>query len=491
MKKTLSLTLAIALLGGGYIASTWYTGKKIEGLIGRQYQLVEALPYAKMVKRDFRRGLFNSEETVTFELFNNMLEAVAKAQTAKGQAVTTPENFKVTVRTRIQNGPFPNFSRLAAAVGESELILSDSTKEKVKQVFGDQKPITCQTVFHFDGSFSSTIKSPAVSVTLPPEPQGTGSTFLWDGFEAQIDSAPNMQHYTMNGRVPKIEIKGDDRDVHMLMSNLRFQADQKRMYQNEPLLFSGSQLFSIDELQINNANDTQPPVTLKQLQYRIDMPFNGDFVDLAFKLGIAEAQATSKQFGPAHFDFTFKHLHARTVADMYHNMLEMYAKPMDLTGQPDAARAQILSPLLEHAKVLLKHNPEFIIDRISFAGPAGETRLTANVKLNEAAPDDLNNPVMLLPKLEAAADAAVPEEMLYGLIGSSAGKLAEAGSSSPEDKIKQFRAQIAQFSEQGYITKENKQLKIHAEFKNGQFRLNGKPFPPAAVSPESTPTEDM
>ncbi len=483
MKKTVGLILTVAFLGGIYTGAAWFMGKKIEKVIGQQYILVEALPHAKIVKRDYQRGLFHSEETVTFEFFGEMLQALARAQAANGQPVTVPDHFKVTVHTRIQNGPLAGFSRLAAATGESELILPDSAKEKLAEVFGDNQPISCQTVFHFDGGFTSTIKGRRGSVNLPPDPDGTAASFLWDGFAVQVDSSPGMGQYTMHGRMPKLVIK-DSSDTEVHLSDLRFHADQKRIFQDEPFLYSGSQLFSIDEIRVSKANGTQPPVIMKQLEYRLDIPFSDNYLDVAAKMGIKEVQAAHQKIGPTHFDFTFKHLHARTVADMYHSMLQMYANPAAFTGKPATARARMLGPLLDHLKALLEHQPEFIIDRISFAGPEGETRLAAKVRLNKATADELHDTGVLLTKLEAAGDAAIPEAMLVGMVG--ARQQAGADPSPKAAQTEQIRKQIAQLREQGYITNENQLIRMHAEFKQGKLRLNGRLFPPAA--PGAGPT---
>lgn len=480
MKKTIGLLLAVAfLLGGIYLGATWFMGKNIENVIGQQYKMVQSLPYAKMVKREYRRGLFTSEEKVTFEFFGEMMQALAKAQAAHGQQVTTPENFKVTIHTRIHNGPFPGFATLAAATGDSELILPDSTKEKVARVFGNQLPISCHTVFHFNGSFTSTFKSPVTSVTLPPDPQGTIATFLWNGFEAQVDSAPDMQQYTMHGQIPKMEIK-ENKDTEVLLSDIRFQADQKRIFQDEPLLYSGSQLFSIGQVHVSKPAGPQPPVTLKQLKYRIDTPLDGDYIDVAAKIGIEEMQAANQKFGPTHFDFTFKHLHARTVANMYHSILQVYANPDDMAGHPNEVGARLFTPLLQHAKALLAHKPELIIDRVSFAGQTGETHLTAKFGLPNATVDDLDYPAMLLTKLEAAGDATIPEATLLSMAGGKSGS--KTGTAAGQrDRAEQIRAQVTQFKEQGYLTMENQLIKIHAEYNEGQLKLNGKPFPPSTT----------
>ncbi|MEW6220725.1 MAG: YdgA family protein [Thermodesulfobacteriota bacterium] len=477
MRTALGMMLGAALLGGLYTGSTWFMGREIEKVIGQQYSLVATLPYLTIVQRDYRRGVFCSQETATIELFGDTMRALASTQAVSGSAVAVPERLAVTIHTRIQHGPFPGLSRLAAAVGDSDVTVPDLPQE-MRQAFGDKKPVASQTVFRFDGGFSAFVHSPRAAVTLPPAPTGTAVSLLWEGFEGQIDAAPNLQQYTATGRTPRIELK-EGNETRMLFSDLRFEADQKRVYEDEPFFYSGSQLFSIEEIRVENAAAARPAVTLKQLRYGVEMPDSGDILDIAGRMGVEEICVADQKWGPAHFDLAFRHLHARTMADLYHTMLAMVPQAMEVAGPSPAGAAQVFAALLEPVRTLLAHQPELVIDRLAVVGPAGEARLAARVRLPGVTPEDLDEPAMLLAKLEAAGDAAVPEALLFGMADRGAGAENAAG-----QQQEQVRAQLAVFSEQGYITWEGGMIKVQAELKAGRLKLNGQPFPPAAPGPE-------
>jgi hypothetical protein len=67
------LFAAVLQLVLAYPASAWYLGREVELAIDEPYKQVESGPYIKSVKREYRRGVFSSKETVSFELFGDML----------------------------------------------------------------------------------------------------------------------------------------------------------------------------------------------------------------------------------------------------------------------------------------------------------------------------------------------------------------------------------------------------------------------------------
>jgi uncharacterized protein YdgA (DUF945 family) len=179
--------------------------------------------------------------------------------------------------------------------------------------------------------------------------------------------------------MPKVGMK-DRAGGHMLMSDIKMSADQKRLFADEPLLFGGTQRFEIAQMQITvpnreeegttgtNQSDKTPsqPVVLKNVTYIVDAPFDGaEFMDVSGSMGAASLVIGQQEYGPAHYDVSMKHLHARTVAKLYRAVLQMYANPSALKQDPSAA----MTAMVESGKALLLHGPELSIDRISFTSP--------------------------------------------------------------------------------------------------------------------------
>ncbi len=493
MKKVIGIVVALLLLA--YPAATWWTGKQVEAHMAEQYKLVEQVPFVKIVKRDFQRGFSSSTETVTFEVFGEMFRSLEKLQNdaaagadAPAPGAPAPKPLQFTVRSQIKHGPFAG-GKFAAAVAESELVFDDKTKQELAKVFGDKKPLTTRTVFNFGGGGSAVVESPAIAHTFEGNDAGT---LTWGGIKADMEFSRGMHSYTMRGAAPKLEVK-DNKGVHMVMSDIQFSGDQKRVFEDEPMLYGGTQNFKIAQIEFSGmpapsggmdagqdaAADAAPkppakPVLIKNVTYDISVPVAAEFLDIVAKMGAASVLVDKQDYGPVHYDLSFKHLHARTAAKLYRSMMKMYSDPAAMTQNPDPTR--MLAPLAEPAMELLKHNPEFMIDRISFKSPQGEARVSGHVKLKDAKPEDLANPMMMLAKLDAGADLELPEAMLA--------EMGAAKAQSEEEKQMQrqmFAAQLEGLTGEGYVTREGGLLKAKVAFTNGQLTVNGKPFNPMAL----------
>lgn len=485
MKKP-ALIAAIALpIVLAYPAAAWVLGKQVETALGEQYKQIESVPYIKVIDRQYDRGVFASSEVVTFEVLGDMFRSLEKAH--KEAAADDPEAAKATpaplqplrftVRTQIKHGPAPGMSAIAAATADSELVLDGPVQQELAKLIGDKKPLTAHTVYRFDGGGNSVVASPAIAASFPGEAPNTVSRFSWEGFTANVDFTRNLQSYTMTGESPKLEVL-DAKGVAMVMSGLKFSGEQKRIFDDEPLLYSGSQRFTLAQMSITDKNGKAGPVLFKQVAYEVALPVNGEFIDMVAKMGAESVQIGEQNYGPAHYDFSLKHLHARTTAKLYRAMMKMYSDPVALA---DPAKA--FAPLAEPGLELLRHNPEFRIDRLSFKTAQGEAAGSASAKLKDVKPEDLANPMMLLAKLEASADIALPESLLASTSGGAmhAGEDEEPDPETTAMHKQMLEQQLAGFAEQGYITRDGGLVRSKIEFRDGQLTVNGKPFNPMAM----------
>lgn len=487
-----------------YPVSSWVLGKQVETALAEQYKQLESIPYVKVINRQYERGLFSSTEVVTFEIFGDMFRSIGKAQkeAAKGEAAegeaavspaagkpTTPplEPLRFTVRSQIKHGPAPGLAAVAAASADSELVLDGKMQQELSKLLGDKKPLTAHTVYRFDGGGKTDVASPAFAADIPSENSEKASRLSWQGFTATVDFSKNMQSYSMTGEAPMLEIL-DGKAIEMVMTNLKFTGEQKRIFDDEPLLYSGTQRFTLAEIKVSDKNSEQAPAVLKQVAYDIALPVNGEFVDLVAKMGAESMQIGGQNYGPAHYDFSVKRLHARTIAKLYRAMLNMYSDPAFLTGTGEPHRA--LAPLAEPALELLKHNPELRIDRLSFKTAQGEASVAASARLKDAKAEDFANPMSLLAKLEASADLALPERLLGDMSAGAMQRGGQEAQSTPEMaamKQQMLEQQLASFAQQGYITRTDGVVKSKIEFRNNKLAINGKPFDPLAMAGAAAP----
>lgn len=459
--KKLALAALIAVPAAAYPLATWMAGKTVEENLAAQYRQLETNPYLKVVKRDYQRGFYRSTETVTFELFGNLA-----AGQEEGEAI---EPLRLTLRTDILHGPLPGLDTFAAATSETELVLDEAVLARFSELTGGKKPLAVHSVYRFDGSGHAVVSSPAFSVTVPAGEERPGGKLAWEGMRFEVESDRDMSYYTLAGGAPGLRFEGEDGSA-VVMRDLKVEADQTRPFADVPMFYTGPTKMSIAEVSVREVGEGADMVRLGRMSFEGLTPMQGDYIDLLSRIGIEQVDVAGDNYGPVHYDVSLKHLHARSTASIYAAFMKMAAQPQaeDMVEQ---LKADMSGPVME----LMHHNPEFSLDRISFMTPQGESRLSASVRLDGAQQEDFANPLMLLAKLDAKAEARLPEAlvMMAAILDESA-TLVQG---------------MAALEKEGYIRSEGDMLSIDARFAQGQLSLNGKPFDPmafpATMSPEA------
>ncbi len=498
MKKLAILGLLIAAAGAGYAGSSWYFGKQVEATLADQYgRLLETTPYIQIVQRDYQRGVFDSEETLTLELFKQIFDAMA--QQSSDPSMKEMEPLRMTIHTRIQHGPFPGMQTFAMAIVDSELVVPTSLKEDVSKLLGNQSPFSQHTTLLFDGSGYASFSSPKVDVTLPADESGNTLTLNWEGLQGDLNFSADMQHINMSAQAPQFKLAGNEIEIHL--NDIRLEGDQERIFDDIALLFSGSQRMSVGEIAVTTPDNNDKPFVVKQLTYDIDLPSQGEYVDLVERLGVESVLVGKDAIGPFHFDYSLKHLHARSIAEISQAFMKMYTDPAFFSGDEEALVQQFMPVLAEHGVTILNNTPEFHLDRVSFANAQGESSFMGRVKLTQFDMEAMmQNPFLLLASLEASGEISLTEAMIMELLNNPPGaeQMAMADGLSPEELQMQtqqaaeaFQQQVAMLAEQGYVIREGGLLKSNVEFKQGQLLVNGKPFMPMADAGEMEMSPEM
>ena len=480
MKKAAALAV-IALPLIAYTGGAWYLGQRIQNSHDSQAKQVEGIPNVKLLKRDYQRGLFSSTETVTIELMGD----TARALQAAGEEETM-EPIRLTVRTDIRHGPWLGGAEFDAGVAQSELVLEGEALEMVRKVFGDRKPLDLRTVYHFAGGGRSELSSPAFVFDVPAEDDDEALRVSWDGITARVDFEEGMARYTMSGSAPKLELT-DAKGTHIVLSGLGLTGEQTRLFDDDPLLYSGLQRFTVDAITVDDRSGALPKIALGKLVYEADVPRDGDFIDMIARIGAEKVDVAGTAYGPAHYDFSMRHLHARTASRLYRSFMTMSADPA-LIANPEAMQAQ-MGQLMGPAIELLGHAPVVAIDRLSVNTPHGPASMNVKVSLPAITPDELANPLGLIGKVDATGAVSLPEALVRSLMveRSKAGLLAVVGDEADPDELAamadaQFEQTLQPLTGQGYVTRADGQLSAKIAFSKGQLTVNGLPFNPAALA---------
>jgi len=473
--KKLVLAGSVVSVVVAYVASAWLLGGQVESALNERYASAERLPNVKIVKREYHRGLLVSHDTVTVELFGDALRELEEARKASGgkspAAANQPsEPLRLTVVSEIFHGPFAGFSEGAAAVVDSDVRFDERLAGEIAKLFGDRKPLTVHTAYRFDGSASSAVSSPGFVTTLAGSEAGAPNKLSWDGIRIDFGFESAAKRYTARGDAPKLEI-GDDKGSRVTLSGLHFEGEQQRVFDDEPLLFSGTQKLTIERIEGNFEATPDSPgklgtsLLLEKVAYDIGLVPDGEFLDLVWKTGAEVAQVDGRDYAPARLEMSLKHLHARTVAKLNRSILDSYSNATPAAQRPTAPAldARVVATAME----LLVYDPQLGLDRISFMSPDGEARCSLSVKLKNAKVEDFASPALLVPRLDASAELAIPVAPLLAASG---------------ERADQVQAILSALVQQGYVSHEGGLLRSRIVARGGQITFNGKALDPAAMA---------
>ena len=323
----------------------------------------------------------------------------------------------------------------------------------------------------WSGGGTTTVNSPAANVSL----QQGATTLDWRGLQGKVDFTKDMASYRADVSSAGLEIVGGPKKETMKIGAMQIQSDKKRLG-DSAFLYAGKDNGTIKEMSFSSTADPSKAFALKDISYVGDMSEASGFVNMIAKMGAKNFAIGAETYGAAHYDFSIKHLHAATLEKLIKSFGEFYSGKHKT---PEEIMAASMAPWKNYGPEMLKHNPEFIIDRISFTTPEGEALLKANIKIPGATAEDVANPMTLIPKIDASADFALPEALVA--------KLAGAGKQTDEEKAaaaEMMQQQLQSAEQQGYIIRADKMIKTHFEWKNGKGMVNGKPLQMPGAPPQ-------
>jgi uncharacterized protein YdgA (DUF945 family) len=512
MKKLVVVVVLLVLILG---VAPWGVGKIAEGRVNKGLdKIVAEAPYLTIVERKWTGGWFRSEQEVTFELFGGWLNALtADATTATDDAAdarfvrvadeTVPEpmpevapgetpaeeappegapaermkfpaQFRVTVKNEIMHGPVLWTSGIGLAEVRTKIAVNDEIRKMLIETFGTDEPVRFKTRVGLFGGGTTTIYGDGR--TVKPKQGGEVS---WEDFELSTSYSGDLDDIDVKGRQPRIEMKDAANGSHMILRGIKVGGSNERLVGD---LYDTDIEFTLDELSGTGAD--KKPFSVDGIHYVIDTDKKGDVVNIGAKLGSGaitspDIEKLGVQFKEVHYDFSFRKLHADTLAKMMTKMKEVYSKPLDTSNKEEVNKA-IFGPLKEDAIALFKYDPELGIDRVGIVTSEGEGVIKGVIKFVGVVAEDFENPMALIPKLDVELNAEVPQKLI--------------------EKFPNGATMAGAAVDGGYMKREGDKLVCKLTFKNGELLVNGKPQaipglggppPGGAMAPEEMPSEEM
>jgi uncharacterized protein YdgA (DUF945 family) len=515
MKKIVIVVLVMFVL---LVAAPWGIGRLAEKRVNAGLdKFVEQAPYLTVVERRWTGGWFRSEQQVTFEVFGGWLDAMnpknvlgaaahaeanaisdaeralvadpaqqelerrrqsavpgseadvesegpeATAPPEAGGAPQPPKPMRFTVRNEILHGPVLWPASLGLARVNSRLLLSDEVRQKLMEIFGTDEPVRISSRVGFFGGGSTRFFGDGRKLEFEQD----GGMLAYDDFDLALGYSGDFDEVEMDGSWPRVEYADRESGERLVVSGMSLEGESERILGD---VYDTDAGFEIDELRFTGADKNETVVD--DVRYEIDTEHDAGFIDLSAKFGSGKVRNPAFEemqldIREIHYDFTARHLHVETLQKLIGAVKESHARPVATAAD---AQAAVLSPMQEHGIALLRHEPQFVIDRIALATAEGEGVIKGVVRLAGVTEADLAAGAMaLVGKITADVNIEVAQKLLEKLPNGATG----AGMAV----------------DQGFARREGDKLVSRIEFSKGEVKVNGKPLPiPGLGAP--TPPQD-
>ncbi len=494
MKKSSLAIAVVAALAVAYPAASWVTGKRLETKLSQLNTNEVLFSKLKIVKQNYTRGIFTSTQESTIEIsYADMVPGMpAPAHFQEPEATTADNNtenadnaaqampdmmpvikpIQIQIINHITHGPIPGIVGIGAGKIETEFVLDAATVAEIKKIFGDKKYLELQTVLNYSGGGTVKMSSPAINTVV-----GTRQDKLnWKGLnlEFAFDAAYKKLKFDFNA--PGMDLVSSDGSTTMNLGAVKMNGDAERAYA-DGILYVGNSKASISSISFANTQAPNAGFNLKDLILESNTTRKEDLFDSALKMGVQQIQVNKQDIGNFHYDYSLKNLHGPSFNQLF---TALYA--MDRKNLTPEKLEEMQVTFKKHGAEMLKYQPVLSLDRLSLAGKNGEFKASGKLQFVDVKPGDIDNPMLLLNKLESKADVSLAETLVQELINGT-----QTDPDARTMMLGMFKASIEPYEAQGYIARNGSNLSSQVLWKNGKLTINGKAYP--ATAPGEMPME--
>ncbi len=466
MKKIIAILVAAGVIG--VPAATWHFGNKAEASAqGFANIFSRAAPYITVTGTDYKKGFLNSTQTIRLR--------------ASLPGVTEKSSEEIIIENVIEHGPLPGFSGVGAARITHNVVWPAKIKAELAKVWGDKAPLSAVTRMSIGGGGSTTFSSPAANG------KNEELTYAFQGIDGvmNFNSGFDKFDYTIgsDGAV-FTDKKGDKVTIGKLAGN----GDQTKMAGTENI-YLGKQLLNFAGMDATKGG--KPAFSLKQAAYNTETASTeANFVNVTAKLTGTAFSVEGADVGDLEYSLSMQKLHAPSLDALNKSMQSEFTKlaaqgagAANKAVDPSAAMLNALKP---HLQEITKHSPMINIDKIRVGNAKDYGQLNATVRFMPMQAADLDNPMALLPKLDAAINIELSESAVAILAGKASGAMgmdaSMGGKATPEQKAQMdaqtksmVDQQLAGAVQQGYIVRAGGKITSQITLKQGALMVNGKP----------------
>jgi uncharacterized protein YdgA (DUF945 family) len=375
-------------------------------------------------------------------------------EAAADEAAPTPADFakavRFTVRNDVLHGPILGTAGIGLARVDTHIELNDEIRKSIQEVFGDKPAFEMRSRVGFFGGGSTVFKSEGRKLNTKKK----DVDFTYDTFKMKMGYSKNFDKYDIDGGIPSVTVKEANKGSFAL-TDLTLEGDGTRVFEE---LYDGAFSFKVKEIKYEPENGGEP-LLIQGAHYEGEAVTKADLMNMSLRVGTgalksADIAKLGVEVKEIHYDFSFRKLHAPTMNKVLVGFREMYGMSLKDPGKIDEL---LFKPMKDNAAELLKHDPEFGLDRVGLVTPEGEIVAKGVIKLVGATVDDFTAPggMALIGKLDADITVEAAQKVL--------------------EKFPNGATMAGAAVDGGYAKRDGDKLICHITFKTGELLINGKP----------------
>jgi uncharacterized protein YdgA (DUF945 family) len=448
------IAIAAVVLAAAYTAAAWIIGINVQSQLQRDEQRAVAQGSSvRIIQRSYQRGVYGASEQITYGLSDVLARTLAR--TPAGALVS---GLRVTVRNSIHYGPLPQLRTVALATVDSSVQWPASTGGAAAAAGGAL--MQAHTTLGWSGASRSLLTSAARSFR-----GADGARVDWRGLSGTVTAARGLRAWAAALSAPGLTMSGADGRVSLSLTDLQFDAALRQAF---GALSVGHTSLRLGRLQV--MPPAGMPLLLQGLAVDSDSSVQADYVDLRGQLGVERIQSAQFSATQVGYAISFTHLHGPSLAAL----LQAMRRAQGSAGGGGVAAVQMLAVFRQYGGAVLAHEPVLQITRLGFVTPQGELRLSARITVPALTDASVAGDAALAAvsrNLQAVADLRVDTALADGLLGRG-GRAAAL-----------LQTQMQQLERVGYLRRDGSAYRTHVDYRSGNLRINGLPYPPAPAAP--------
>ena len=476
-KRLIYAGVALGGIALSAIGAAAFVGGAVAARMSAQTAALSKLLPGLKVHEDVERGVFHSTRTVTLRL------GCAPAPADSGKLKRTPP-LVLRWRDEIHHGPFPAGRGFGAAVIDSDLSVVEGLEPQVKQVFGDQPPLSAHTRIGFGGSFESDVTVPAIKLAPAAAEQLTFSG-LSGRVTGRLPLGKGTLRYSWSEAPLTLSVTSPDVRLKLELGPVDMSGDVQMDADRPSLLVPVQGEASIESMKL--VSDPPSPGGVAPVPFelvfsrvkakseaKLDKDLYTTTSDMAGTLKVNGFTVDKFEVGSG-----LRRLHAPTYAKLLTELIDLGLSCEKKIDDPLAA----LPELADTAFALLPHDPEYGVGPIAIELAGKRAEVSYRVGTRGITLKDKSVPMAALLAQKAVARADAKAHLgLIDEVAKIAGKALTGGSGAqplpgtPDPTALMARAMVDKAVSEGFLVREGDFVRGTIESVAGELKLNGKPF---------------